>query len=109
FEFGEYVNKAGQTVHGDQQIFFSQLRDGVALTASTFQVGKFPFMMFGLPAAALAMYHEARPEHKKYVAGIMGSAALTSFLTGITEPLEFSFLFVAPLLFAVHCIFAGLS
>ncbi|KJD43523.1 glucose-specific PTS transporter subunit IIBC [Paenibacillus terrae] len=109
FEFGEYVNKAGQTIHGDQQIFFNQLRDGVTLTASTFQVGKFPFMMFGLPAAALAMYHEARPEHKKYVAGIMGSAALTSFLTGITEPLEFSFLFVAPLLFAVHAVFAGLS
>lgn len=109
FEFGEYVNKAGDVIRGDQQIFFNQLRDGVNLTAGTFQVGKFPFMMFGLPAAALAMYHEARPEHKKYVAGIMGSAALTSFLTGITEPLEFSFLFVAPILFAVHCIFAGLS
>ncbi len=71
--------------------------------------GKFPFMMFGLPAAALAMYHEARPEHKKVVAGIMGSAALTSFLTGITEPIEFSFLFVAPVLFAIHALFAGLS
>ena len=66
-------------------------------------------MMFGLPAAALAIYHEARPENKKYVAGIMGSAALTSFLTGITEPLEFSFLFVAPVLFAIHAVFAGLS
>lgn len=109
FEFGEYVNKAGQLVRGDQQIFMAQLRDGVPFTAGTFMTGKFPFMMFGLPAAALAIYHEARPEHKKYVAGIMGSAALTSFLTGITEPLEFSFLFVAPLLFAVHCVFAGLS
>ena len=109
FEFGEYVNKAGVLIRGDQSIFFNQLRDGVELTAGTFQVGKFPFMMFGLPAAALAIYHEARPEHKKYVAGIMGSAALTAFLTGITEPLEFSFLFVAPLLFAVHAIFAGLS
>ncbi|MFB5268070.1 glucose-specific PTS transporter subunit IIBC [Paenibacillus enshidis] len=109
FEFGEYVNKAGQVIRGDQHIFMAQLRDGVPFTAGAFQVGKFPFMMFGLPAAALAMYHEARPEHKKYVAGIMGSAALTSFLTGITEPLEFSFLFVAPLLFAVHTIFAGLS
>ncbi|OAB34074.1 glucose-specific PTS transporter subunit IIBC [Paenibacillus glacialis] len=109
FEFGEYVNQAGVLIRGDQQIFFNQLRDGVELTAGTFQVGKFPFMMFGLPAAALAMYHEAKPEHKKYVAGIMGSAALTSFLTGITEPLEFTFLFVAPVLFAVHAIFAGLS
>ncbi|EES73934.1 PTS system, glucose-specific IIBC component [Paenibacillus sp. oral taxon 786 str. D14] len=109
FEFGEYINSAGQLVRGDQSIFMAQLRDGVPFTAGTFMTGKFPFMMFGLPAAALAIYHEARPEHKKYVAGIMGSAALTSFLTGITEPLEFSFLFVAPALFAVHTIFAGLS
>lgn len=109
FEFGEYVNQAGQLVRGDQNIFMAQLRDGVEFTAGTFMTGKFPFMMFGLPAAALAIYHEARPEHKKYVAGIMGSAALTSFLTGITEPLEFSFLFLAPLLFAVHAVFAGLS
>jgi PTS system D-glucosamine-specific IIC component len=71
--------------------------------------GKFPFMMFGLPAAALAMIHEAKPEKKVFVAGIMLSAALTSFLTGITEPIEFSFLFVAPLLFGIHAIFAGLS
>ncbi|MBB6284042.1 glucose-specific PTS transporter subunit IIBC [Geobacillus subterraneus] len=109
YEFGEYVNKAGQIVRGDQKIFFEQLKDGVELTAGTFMTGKFPFMMFGLPAAALAIYHEARPENKKVVAGIMGSAALTSFLTGITEPIEFSFLFVAPVLFAVHCVFAGLS
>lgn len=109
FEFGEYVNKAGEVIHGDQKIFFAQLKDGVELTAGTFMTGKFPFMMFGLPAAALAMYHEARPENKKYVAGIMGSAALTSFLTGITEPIEFTFLFVAPVLFAIHAVFAGLS
>ncbi|WHX47991.1 glucose-specific PTS transporter subunit IIBC [Paenibacillus woosongensis] len=109
FEFGEYVNNAGQIVRGDQKIFMAQLRDGVGFTAGTFMTGKFPFMMFGLPAAALAIYHESKPQHKKYVAGIMGSAALTSFLTGITEPLEFSFLFVAPLLFVVHCVFAGLS
>lgn len=109
FEFGEYVNQAGQMVRGDQNIFMAQLRDGVEFTAGTFMTGKYPFMMFGLPAAALAIYHEARPENKKLVAGIMGSAALTSFLTGITEPLEFSFLFVAPILFAVHALFAGLS
>lgn len=89
FEFGEYVNKAGQVVRGDQKIFFEQLKDGVELTAGTFMTGKFPFMMFGLPAAALAIYHEARPENKKVVAGIMGSAALTSFLTGITDRSNF--------------------
>jgi len=109
YQFGEYVNKTGQLVNGDQSIFFAQLKDGVAFTAGTFMTGKFPFMMFGLPAAALAIYHEARPEKKVMVAGIMGSAALTSFLTGITEPIEFTFLFVAPLLFGIHCIFAGLS
>ncbi|OAS86668.1 MULTISPECIES: glucose-specific PTS transporter subunit IIBC [Metabacillus] len=110
FEFGSYVNAAGDTVRGDQTIFFNQIKDGVQdLTAGTFMTGKFPFMMFGLPAAALAIYHEAKPENKKIVAGLMGSAALTSFLTGITEPLEFSFLFVAPVLFGIHAVFAGLS
>ncbi|MCY6370812.1 PTS transporter subunit IIABC, partial [Clostridium ganghwense] len=88
---------------------FAQLKDGVPFTAGTFMTGKFPFMMFGLPAAALAMYHEAKPEKKTLAAGILASAALTSFLTGITEPIEFSFLFVAPVLFGIHCIFAGLS
>ncbi|GAA3322540.1 hypothetical protein GCM10020331_042820 [Ectobacillus funiculus] len=92
-----------------KRFFFAQLKDGAPLTAGTFMTGKYPFMMFGLPAAALAMYHEARPENKKMAAGILGSAALTSFLTGITEPIEFSFLFLAPVLFAVHAVFAGLS
>ncbi|MCR1933316.1 glucose-specific PTS transporter subunit IIBC [Clostridium tepidum] len=109
YQFGEYVNKAGQLVNGDQKIFFAQLKDMVPFTAGTFMTGKFPFMMFGLPAAALAIYQEAKPEKKKLVGGIMASAALTSFLTGITEPIEFSFLFVAPALFAIHCVFAGLS
>ncbi|MFT4415223.1 glucose-specific PTS transporter subunit IIBC [Fredinandcohnia humi] len=109
FEFGQYTNAAGELIRGDQKIFFEQIKDGAELTAGTFMTGKFPFMMFGLPAAALAIYHEARPEQKKVVAGIMGSAALTSFLTGITEPIEFSFLFVAPVLFGIHAIFAGLS
>lgn len=109
FEFGTYVNAAGETIRGDQRIFIEQMRDGVDFTAGTFMTGKYPFMMFGLPGAALAIYHCAKPENKKYVAGIMGSAALTSFLTGITEPLEFSFLFVAPVLFGIHAIFAGLS
>ncbi|MFD2925167.1 glucose-specific PTS transporter subunit IIBC [Halobacillus naozhouensis] len=109
FEFGTYTTAAGEIVRGDQAIFFAQLQDGVEFTAGTFMVGKFPFMMFGLPAAALAIYHTAKPERKKVVGGIMASAALTSFLTGITEPIEFSFLFVAPLLFGIHCIFAGFS
>lgn len=108
FEFGSYTNIAGEIVRGDQRIFFEQIKDGVELTAGTFMTGKFPFMMFGLPAAALAIYHCAREDQKKIVAEIMGSAALTSFLTGITEPIEFSFLFVAPI-FGIHTIFAGLS
>ena len=101
--------KLEQIVHGDQRIFMAQIKDDVQnLTAGTFMTGKFPFMMFGLPAAALAIYHEARPEKKVFVGGLMASAALTSFLTGITEPIEFSFLFVAPVLFGIHAIFAGL-
>ncbi|CAM4007022.1 glucose-specific PTS transporter subunit IIBC [Mesobacillus zeae] len=110
YEFGEYLTKAGEVVRGDQRIFMAQITDNVQnLTAGTFMTGKFPFMMFGLPAAALAIYHEARPERKAVVGGLMASAALTSFLTGITEPIEFSFLFVAPVLFGIHAIFAGLS
>jgi PTS system D-glucosamine-specific IIC component len=109
FEFGEYVTKAGEVVRGDQAIFMAQLNDGVKLTAGRFMTGKFPFMMFGLPAAALAMYHEAKTSKKKIVGGILFSAALTSFLTGITEPIEFSFLFVAPVLYGIHVMFAGLS
>lgn len=109
FEFGTYTSAAGEVVRGDLNIFFAQLRDGAELTAGNFMQGEFPVMMFGLPAAALAMYHTARPERKKYVAGIMISAALTSFLTGITEPLEFSFLFVAPILYVIHAVLDGLS
>lgn len=109
YQFGEYTNLAGQLVIGDQAIFFAQLKDGVEFTAGTFMTGKFPFMMFGLPAATLAMYHETEDDKKKLVAAILFSGALTSFLTGITEPIEFMFLFAAPVLFGVHCIFAGLS
>jgi glucose PTS system EIICBA or EIICB component len=110
YEFGEYATKAGDVVRGDQRIFMAQITDNVQnLTAGTFMTGKFPFMMFGLPAAALAIYHEAKPEKKVFVGGLMASAALTSFLTGITEPIEFSFLFVAPILFGIHAIFAGFS
>ncbi|HFG0265221.1 TPA: glucose-specific PTS transporter subunit IIBC [Staphylococcus aureus] len=109
FEFGSWKNVAGEIIHGDQRIFIEQIREGAHLTAGKFMQGEFPVMMFGLPAAALAIYHTAKPENKKVVAGLMGSAALTSFLTGITEPLEFSFLFVAPLLFFIHAVLDGLS
>ena len=109
YEFGSYKTASGQIVRGDMTIFFAQLKDNVKLTAGYFMQGEFPIMMFGLPAAALAMYHTARPEKKKLVAGLLGSAALTSFLTGITEPIEFSFLFVSPLLFFIHAVLDGLS
>ncbi|MBA8762581.1 glucose-specific PTS transporter subunit IIBC [Staphylococcus coagulans] len=109
FEFGHYVNHAGETIRGDQRIWMEQLKDGVAFTAGAFTTGKYPFMMFGLPAAAYAIYRQARPERKKIVAGLMLSAGLTAFLTGITEPLEFSFLFVAPILYVVHVFLAGSS
>ena len=103
----------GQLVEGAQKIFFAQLADPTVLKfnaeATRYMAGKFPFMMFGLPAAALAIYHEAKPEKKVLVAGIMGSAALTSFLTGITEPIEFTFLFVAPALYGIHAFLEGLS
>jgi glucose PTS system EIICBA or EIICB component len=104
FEFGEFTKTNGEVVRGDMTRYFAG-----DPTAGIFMAGLFPFMLFGLPAAALAIYHTARPEKKKYVGGIMASAALTSFLTGITEPIEFAFLFVAPVLFIIHAVFAGLS
>ncbi|KAB2478987.1 glucose-specific PTS transporter subunit IIBC [Staphylococcus sp. CH99b_3] len=109
FEFGQYVSHSGELVRGDQRIWMAQMKDGVEFTAGAFTTGKYPFMMFGLPAAAYAIYRNAKPERKKIVGGLMLSAGLTSFLTGITEPLEFSFLFVAPLLYVVHVLLAGSS
>lgn len=103
----------GNLVQGAQNIFFAQLASPntteFSIEAARFMAGKFPFMMFGLPGAALAMYMCAKPNKKKAVGGLLLGAALTAFLTGITEPLEFTFLFVAPLLYAVHAVFAGLS
>src|SRR5206468_6577088 len=78
-------------------------------TAGAFMSGFFPVMMFGLPAACLAMYHEARPERRKAVSGLLVSMALTSFLTGITEPIEFSFMFLAPVLYGLHAVLTGLA
>lgn len=110
---GGTMEVAGQVVEGAQNIFFAQLADPTvehfAVSATRFMSGKFPLMIFGLPGAALAMYKVAKPEKKKVVAGLLLSAALTSMLTGITEPLEFTFLFVAPLLYGIHCVFAGLA
>ena len=111
FEFGEWVNSAGQVFRGDYAIFFAKLHDGVQDfgTTGAYMTGRFPFMMFGYPGAALAMYRLADENRKKVAAGILFSAALTSFLTGITEPMLFSFLFVAPVLFGFHIIMAGTS
>ncbi len=103
----------GVTVYGAQNIFFAELASPAtevfSVSAMRFMSGKFPFMIFGLPAAALAMYKCAKPEKRKVAGGLLLGAALTSILTGITEPLEFTFLFVAPLLYVIHCVLAGLS
>ena len=103
----------GTVVQGAQNIFFAELAskstEVFSVSATRFMSGKFPFMIFGLVGAALAMYRCARPEKKKVVGGLLISAAMTSMLTGITEPLEFTFLFVAPAMYVVHCVLAGLS
>ena len=107
----ELVN--GQLIEGAQNIFFAELANPdtshFSVAATRFMSGKFPLMMFGLPGAALAMYTCARPENKKAVGSLLLSAAISSAVTGITEPLEFAFLFVAPPLYVIHCAFAGLS
>ena len=106
----ELVN--GQLIEGAQNIFFAELASPdtshFSVAATRFMSGKFPLMMFGLPGAALAMYTCARPENKKAVGSLLLSAAISSAVTGITEPLEFAFLFVAPPLYVIHCAFAGL-
>ncbi len=110
---GGTLEVGGKLIEGAQNIFFAQLSDPnvdhFAVSATRFMSGKFPLMIFGLPGAALAMYRTAKPEKRKAVGGLLLSAALTSMLTGITEPLEFTFLFVAPLLYGIHCVFAGLA
>jgi PTS system glucose-specific IIC component len=101
FEMGSYQDAAGKVVHGDINRFFAGDRSAGILA------GAFLFKMFGLPGAALAMWRSAKPENRKRIGGIMISAALTSFLTGITEPIEFSFMFVAPGLYLVHAVLAA--
>ena len=110
---GGTATVAGQLVEGAQNIFFAELATpGIthfSVSATRFMTGKFPLMTFGLPGAAFAMYRCAKPENRKAVGGLLLSAALTSMLTGITEPLEFTFLFVAPAMYMVHCVLAGAS
>ena len=110
---GGTMEVAGKMVEGAQNIFFAQLADSSTVSfsaeATRFMAGKFPLMIFGLPGAALALYKTARPEKRKVVGGLLISAALTSMLTGITEPLEFTFLFVAPFLYVIHSVLAGLA
>lgn len=116
YSFGDYVTKTGQVIHGDQTIWFKMLEEGVKSFSSNgyqnagkFMQGEYPLMLFALPAACLAMYHEAHTRNKKIAFGILFSAALTCFLTGITEPVEFTFIFVAPLLYVFNAIMAGLA
>ena len=105
FVIGEYVNPVtGEVVHGDLNRFFAG-----DPTAGIFMSGFFPIMMFGLPAITLAIYHTAKPENRAKIAGALASMAFTAFLTGITEPIEFSFMFLAPMLYVVHAILTGIS
>ncbi|TPQ20283.1 PTS transporter subunit EIIC [Streptomyces sporangiiformans] len=104
FQIGDFKNSAGEIVHGDLNRFFAG-----DPTAGQFMSGFFPIMMFGLPAAALAIAHTARPERRKAVTGLMLSVALTSFVTGVTEPIEFAFMFIAPVLYAIHAVLTALS
>lgn len=110
---GGSLEVKGHMVQGTQNIFFAQLGDPDVTKyfsgVSRYMSGRFITMMFGLCGAALAIYHTAKPERKKVVGGLMLSAALTSFLTGITEPLEFIFLFVAPMLYVIHDVLDGLA
>ena len=103
----------GNLVEGAQNIFFAQLGSptttAFSVEATRFMTGKFPFMIFGLPGAALAMYKTSRPEKRQVVGALLFSAALTAMLTGITEPIEFTFIFVAPMFYAIHCVLAGIS
>lgn len=104
FQIGDFTNAAGEVVHGDLNRFFAGDPD-----AGMFMSGFFPIMMFGLPAAALAIAHSARPERRKAVLGMMISLALTSFVTGVTEPIEFAFMFIAPALYVIHAVLTALS
>lgn len=104
FQLGDFTDAAGKLVHGDLSRFFAGDK-----TAGMFMSGFFPVMMFGLPAACLAMYRAARPENKAAVGGVLLSMGLTAALTGVTEPVEFAFMFLAPALYAIHAVLTGIS
>ena len=104
FQLGDFTNAQGVVVHGDIARFMAG-----DPTAGFFQAGFFPIMMFGLPAICLAMYTTAHSQNKKMVAGLLLSMALTSFLTGVTEPIEYSFVFLAPVLYVIHAVLTGIS
>ncbi|MER7412280.1 MULTISPECIES: PTS transporter subunit EIIC [Streptomyces] len=104
FQLGDFTDEAGKVVHGDIARFFAG-----DPSAGQFMSGFFPIMMFGLPAAAIAIAHCARPERRKAVMGMMVSLAATSFVTGVTEPIEFSFMFIAPVLYVVHAVLTAIS
>ncbi|MFE0802281.1 PTS transporter subunit EIIC [Streptomyces sp. NPDC058812] len=104
FQLGDFTNSAGEVVHGDITRFLAG-----DPSAGIFQSGFFPIMMFGLPAAAIAIAHCARPERRKAVMGMMISLAATSFVTGVTEPIEFSFMFIAPVLYVLHAVLTAVS
>lgn len=112
---GGQLEVAGEMVYGAQNIFFAELGHMNEVShfsvnpGTRFMTGKFPLMIFGLPGATLAMYHVAKPEKKQAAGGLLISAGLTSMLTGITEPIEFTFIFVAPFLYAIHSVLAGVS
>ncbi|WP_405447616.1 PTS transporter subunit EIIC [Streptomyces achromogenes] len=104
FQLGDFKNASGEIVHGDITRFLAG-----DSSAGLFQTGFFPIMMFGLPAAAIAIAHCARPERRKAVMGMMVSLALTSFVTGVTEPIEFTFMFIAPVLYVIHAVLTAVS
>ncbi|WP_088831076.1 PTS transporter subunit EIIC [Paenibacillus tyrfis] len=104
FQIGDFTDATGQVIHGDLYRFFKGDK-----SAGMFMTGFFPMMMFALPAAALAMVHTAKPEKRKIVASMLFGTAFASFLTGITEPLEFAFMFLAPALYAVHAVLSGVA
>lgn len=109
YNFGEYIDATGQLITGDIPVLFAQIKDGVPLTAGFFIMGHFPVTMFGLPSLALAIYHEAKPENRSKVKGALLSGVVTAAITGITEPLESSYMFAAPLLYIIHCFIYAFS
>ncbi|SFS87142.1 PTS transporter subunit EIIC [Marininema halotolerans] len=104
FDVGQFTNASGEVIRGDLHRFFAG-----DPTAGSFMAGFYPIMMFALPGACLAMVHEAKPSQRKATAGVLMAAALTAFVTGITEPIEYAFMFLAPVLYGIHAVLTGFS